>query len=391
MAGLKQTHTPKHTSNNNLIFKHDKQKTMKKILTLFSVMTLLMTWQAQAKVVTVSNAPSYKADFDDLQAAVDDDSVVSGDTVYVHPSGINYGNIEIEDKYLIFIGSGISPNKDLPILAIVTRFDLNNGATSGTVINGFKCQVILDSSEDIENISIINCHGDTNFYKFFFNITDGHSGAISNVLIQNCLSAGGIETRNNFSNLTVKNNVFYNDYRINSTPMAVFEHNLFIGSGGKDARSAITASHLNGTIVRNNTFYGSYMSCTGNVQANINNNLFYNIDEDLYFNGEDNQCGENASHYDNTLIEEGTAVLENIPSEIFTTWDFQNFDITLSENSPAKNAGTDGTDIGPSGGSNPFSISGEPGIPVVRDMQLENTFVPPGGTVKVTVKSSSGR
>lgn len=65
----------------------------------------------------------------------------------------------------------------------------------------------------------------------------------------------------------------------------------------------------------------------------------------------------------------------------------------LHSSSPAKNAGTDGTDIGPSGGAYPltnvFPITGHPAIPYISQMQINGpSSVPLGSSqINITVKA----
>jgi hypothetical protein len=64
-------------------------------------------------------------------------------------------------------------------------------------------------------------------------------------------------------------------------------------------------------------------------------------------------------------------------------------DYRLLSTSPGHNAGTDGTDIGPFGGFNPFPsspIGGEPKIPQVKNMNINNTSLPLNGNLNINVK-----
>lgn len=64
-------------------------------------------------------------------------------------------------------------------------------------------------------------------------------------------------------------------------------------------------------------------------------------------------------------------------------------DYTLQPDSPAKNAGTDGTDIGVTGGSMPFfSLQGGTSpIPQILTVDVQNASVPKGGVLEVKVKA----
>ncbi|MCX6352082.1 MAG: hypothetical protein NTX03_09505 [Bacteroidetes bacterium] len=59
----------------------------------------------------------------------------------------------------------------------------------------------------------------------------------------------------------------------------------------------------------------------------------------------------------------------------------------LKSTSPAHNTGTDGTDMGPWGGSLPFvTIGGEPSLPLITDFRINNPAVPLNGKLNITVK-----
>jgi hypothetical protein len=63
----------------------------------------------------------------------------------------------------------------------------------------------------------------------------------------------------------------------------------------------------------------------------------------------------------------------------------------IQAGSPAINAGSDGTDIGLTGGLVPYNYLAEPKIPVIRRYQLVNAVVPPNGTVTVIVTATKAQ
>jgi hypothetical protein len=72
------------------------------------------------------------------------------------------------------------------------------------------------------------------------------------------------------------------------------------------------------------------------------------------------------------------------------------YDFHLRADSPGKNAGTDGTDIGiyggpfpwPDGGSAPWQTSPVPAVPQITSLDTLNVVVPVNGTLSVDVKAS---
>ena len=61
----------------------------------------------------------------------------------------------------------------------------------------------------------------------------------------------------------------------------------------------------------------------------------------------------------------------------------------LDTDAPGLTGGTDGNEIGLFGNSTPFSMVGEPPIPVVREFILENSSIPVDGTLQISVSSSA--
>ncbi|MEL7147634.1 MAG: hypothetical protein AAFO69_14760, partial [Bacteroidota bacterium] len=73
-------------------------------------------------------------------------------------------------------------------------------------------------------------------------------------------------------------------------------------------------------------------------------------------------------------------------------------DYRLKSTSPAIGAGSDGTDIGIYGGSDPYPISVDvegfvtsllPRLPMVTEMNIENANIPENGTLEVTFKAKT--
>ncbi len=106
---------------------------MKKFFSIFAIV-VLAAFNGNAIIRTVSNVPSTLAQFNTIQAAVDASS--SGDTVYVHGSPNNYAAFTITNKQLVIIGPGWSPDKNLPLTAIVLGITITGAASGNTEIQG---------------------------------------------------------------------------------------------------------------------------------------------------------------------------------------------------------------------------------------------------------------
>ena len=138
----------------------------------------------------------------------------------------------------------------------------------------------------------------------------------------------------------------------------------------------------------------------------IENNIFYNINPD----DGTNQTFNNFT-FDNNISYSGYTLptmppagnvgsgnkdntdpmlisLFNDPTNITVNYTLDN--LRLANGSPASKAGTDGTDIGPTGGAYPVYLStnryltGEPTIPEVKTAVFTpNSSVAPGGTLQI--------
>src|SRR5690242_17822826 len=101
---------------------------MKKIILL--TITLCATICASATVRTVSSNPSTLGQFSTIQAAIDVSN--SGDTVYVYGSPNTYAGFTIMDKVITVLGPGWSPDKNLPLTAIVDGATIRNSPAGGS-------------------------------------------------------------------------------------------------------------------------------------------------------------------------------------------------------------------------------------------------------------------
>jgi hypothetical protein len=324
---------------------------MKLTATLLTILTFGLF--AHATVITVSNTPNSPAQYTDLQTAIN--AATAGDTLYVSGSNINYGNIVL-DKQLVFIGTGFNPQKEFPFVSSFGQIDFQMGS-SGSIISGFNFSNNVNGA-GANNIQIRRCTFQT------LNVTG------SNWLIENNIVNYSINCGSSF-NLVINNNIFNYSTTFNSSlPNFNLSNNLFILSGGN------LLSGISNANIINNIFYGGNF---GSVNTSVfSNNLTFNTNQNTLPYG------------DNT----GSGNIDNQDPQ-FTTIQTLNYtfsafdDYRLLPTSPGHNAGTDGTDIGPFGGSSPFPsspIGGEPKIPQVKNMNLSNTTYPLNGNINLNVK-----
>lgn len=344
----------------------------------FLAVTLLLGAAAgQAAVLTVNNNNPSPGQYSTLSAA--QSAASPGDTLLIAGSPYNYNNITIT-KRLTLIGAGHHPIGDFP--AVSKLDDIN---FSGTNTSLYDCNFI---GLDVNSIS--------------YNVANTRRGYVSRCKIRsyiyisadqdsllfegNFFESGGnniyVVTSYVLNNITVKNNVFngsiYNFYPGSGGTNIYFDNNLFLMNGyvfqasnrflqfrnnifyRADPNSSITSSTFD-----NNILYKAYSSSTS-FPTNNSNSSNGNLSSDPLFTN----FPANGDYYSYA------------------------YDFTLQSTSPAINAGTDGKDIGLSGGSGYFQKYGIPSIPQVNQFSITspaNATVAPGGTLQISVLSTISR
>lgn len=332
-----------------------------------------------ANILLVNNTNNGPGQYSQIDAAIAAATV--GDTIYVSSSATAYANCTI-DKSLVLIGPGSFADKQNNVPATIGTINVNSNIT-GIVIQGFSFSagVKFISKTNINNVEIshnyfynydaLNFYGLSNSSNFLIakNIFDYNGGVVmyfsntsgfSNVLIENNIIRGSISTMN-VSNGIIQNNVFYN-------------HS---GTSGSGAFYNFNGSNVTNAQIVNNIFYNSHPLnyTTGCVYLN---NITYTTGV-AYPNLD--TLGANINNVNPMFV--------NLPTS-------GGFSITnnyhLQSGSPAIGSGLGGTDMGFYGGGNLASYKGEVlGLPVVRQMNMQNTNVPQNGNVNVKVRSTKAR
>ena len=272
---------------------------------------------------------------------------VDGDTIYVEPSTLTYGNPQLT-KRLIIIGNGyeigqnaslISPLPQNVLESFFGNFTFSAGSQQSQVIGlRFTSNVNINANE----IRITRCAFDADLAfgsanciieeSFFGHAGSIFSGGVNNI-VRNCIIGEFIQSVNlvlfdqccihSFSTSFVTNCTFTNCI-INTIPpncplTNTFSFCIKIGSG--------TTFPIPG----------------------INNNI------------------------EGVDMSELFVISNPFPTSPFTIRD-RNFRLrTESPFSPATGAGNNGQDIGPFGGANPYRLSGQPGFPVISNFFLSTT------------------
>ena len=327
----------------------------KSLLLLFLLLTVS---QVFATIRRVNNNPGVtlvtNLVFADFNAAIT--AAASGDTIYIEPSDINYGGINITKK-LVIIGPGylLNKNPNTPFdkrPARVVQINFNTGS-AGSKVYGLEVKAPNGIFGDI---LISQSGSDIEIGFCLFNDLRGLASAtLSGSTVFNCFIIGGI------------------DDAILSVNRAVISNNIIWGS---------VETSSNDNIVRNNIIFGG-ATFSG---------LFYN--NIIYQNGDPNLVFSNStSVYNNVCVGcTGTPGNNNFfttaPNTVFvvpeprTIDDLEDDNFVLHASSPAKAKGVGGIDCGVFAGTRPYVLSGIPPFPMITAF----TQSPPvSGNIPITI------
>lgn len=348
-------------------------------LLFFFLCAFLSVTSLFAKTITVSNNPNSPGQYTRLDSAIL--AAASGDVLLVSGSPTDYataagGTITV-NKPLTLLGQGYAPRSDQSVPSTVSYMHIT-AAGSGSTISGFLVTAQLYEDPGTNNIVITRC--EINDLYNFVCYCDGVSG--NNYDIRENI-IGNIAIAANVGGIMIQNNIIYGS--IGSQPAStgiLITNNYFSGSIGLNG---VYAGLYNATV-SNNIFYYKSASSTASYATATNcsfaDNLYYNTSSANPFGiGVNNNTGSgNLS---------GNPQFVSISLTATTVVSTDNFN--LQTGSLAINAGTDGKNLGPEGGSLPmqYPYTGQPAIPQIQSMLISNSVIPPGGTLNVKFQASS--
>ncbi len=328
---------------------------MKKLLFLLGS-AALAPFFGNATVKTVSNNPNSPGQYTSLVVAVD--AALPGDTIYIQGSNASYGDLTL-NKRLTLIGSGHNPQKQFPLVSTLGYLKLDSLSS----ISGSSGSRVIGLNIYSSSVGAV-CHN----VEFKRNaIASSFEVQGNNWLLENNIFGYNI-SMNNSSNVIIRNNMI--SYYINTSnqPSVVISNNIFFST------NANAFSTVSNATVANNIFYGKPPQGCSDCQ--FNKNISYGTSNNSFAYGSNISSG-------NLENQDPKFVVATVGSYNFNAA----FDYRLTAGSPGKNAGTDGTDIGPFGGNFPIPMGGEPRIPQVKSMNISNTVVPVNGTLNVNIKA----
>ncbi len=355
-----------------------------KIRFLFSLCCLVAI-QSFATIRTVSNNPSTIAQFNTVQAAID--ASATGDTVFVHGSPERYTAFNINNKALVIIGPGFNPDKEMPYAAtILGETVIGPTGTAGTEIQGMAFDRANSSQLFVQNDSIrfirnvFYCSIDYRYNQFT---------TCNNVLWEGNyfqVSQFSMNANCQYSNWLFQNNLFYPPgiasglFRsLAKTSNFLFNHNLIYSCAGLLYQIVYDANNSGGFVFTNNILFRMNLSSNMGPTSYSNNITFEcNNNEPWLIGGNANGGGNIANTSPQLVAQAQVDACNAILSDLSVTA------------GPAKNAGSDGKDIGllfDAIGPYNWANSGNSRLPRTIKMNLPNPVIQQGGTLEVNLKA----
>lgn len=394
-------------------------------------LTLLLTvtaFVASAQTIRIAdnntNRPTGPNIYSTIQAAVD--AAVAGDIVYVQPSQTNYGDLTI-NKRITLRGIGFNTGKDFAYTSILNNITLTNRVdgtsnASGTIVEGIQANDLSIGTQTgsftytIQDISIRR-----SAISRIMRNSSGMAGA-QNIIVEECVTQIYFAT-NWVNQLVVRGNYLTgpNDassFGFNNGPLTnvIIANNIIAQAGQNGFNNTIISS----VIIANNNFLGGnniagsrlhvgtipYYGGASFTDITVVNNIFYGcapnsssgtFERNIFINNLSFGTTNNALPPAGTGV--GNTGSNNIVNQdpLFINAPYNTpyavtMDFNLQATSPAKNAGSDGTDIGITGGAYPVTagnIALRPtSAPVIMSLNPA-AMVPQNQPVKTNIKAKS--
>lgn len=362
------------------------------------IVLLFFAIQVDATVHTVSNDPAKPAQFTSPTAALA--AAASGDTLYIYGTFNDYGVFTI-DKSITIIGAGFNTRKENFNKTVFNTIQFSLAALSNVTIDGIVCQLIRIPTSFAINYSGITLRN----LIVFTGITSDNGGAaacgstFTNWLIENCYVTDMSMVGNVGCNpvAPVTNGFLVKNCVISSLGQGIHNYNinfsncqLGVGIGGANL------FHRNWNCTFNNCIFLQYTFTQWSFNANnqFNNCLtFQTVSPSQNFDL-NNWTSGGSGTANNCIINQDPLWVTTPAYTMFLLTPYSSPNVwnpLIQAGSPAINAGSDGTDIGVTGGLIPYNYLAEPKIPVIRRYQLVNAVVPPNGTVTANVTATKAQ
>lgn len=341
----------------------------KTTLTTLILLSLVIVCNAQ-KIWSVSKDATQKADFSEIQAAID--AASPGDYIYVYPS--IYENGFSLGMPLIIVGPGYflgdNPNTQVNKIPAIIKGEVTIGSnTSGAIITGLQ----IENHMSIQNASNV-------MIKRNYLSTMQISGSNGISFKQNYIYGS-----KNYSN--ANNSIYYYTINVKSNSSNISISNNFI-STVKESRQyyyyqSILSESSTYCSVKNNIIFGELICENIDFQNNVLRSTWpcqlvnCSMNNNIAINDAFGTKNGNQANITMTTVFVGSTTNPSSDGK----WQLKN-------GSPAKAAGVDGVDCGMFGGSDPYTLSGIPDIPTIYYFEAPDGASPTKGLpIHVKIKS----
>ncbi|WP_020528600.1 hypothetical protein [Flexithrix dorotheae] len=334
------------------------------------------------KVLTLSMNPNIPAQYGTLDEAMA--AASTGDTLYIHPAKGYYDGEDslVLDKALVLIGGGFYNGSDefageeSKFNKIVVRGEGDNSVIANLYIDRLSFESSNDTDISFDNITVKN-----NYISRIDLFT--RNGAFSTT---------GISIRKNIIPL-----IFFNGWESIGNEAIIDIENNIIGQIANGGGNRLTIRNnmfnprlfgtnslfeINNATIINNIFYGyndyqgiGISTCSFCI---FERNLSYRV-SDEFVGGQGNIIGANNLENLNPSFTSGTGEWTKL-SQIMAV------DLTLKEGSPAIGSGSEGTNIGISGGRYPYNQLKRFAFPHVKSIDINAPVIGVDDMLRFTIK-----
>jgi hypothetical protein len=337
----------------------------------------LISRMAHATTITVCSNTAYPAQYSTIQDAIN--VAATGDTIYIYPG--TYSESPTFNKRLTLIGPGVDPRRPNRLPAKITgNLIINGSAGSGSVLMGLylmNSTQIGNSNYPVDNLVVTDCL----FYS-------GNSLLYgNNILLENCILFSTYSTGSDINfqmpnaiGTVIQNNYIHGAIRLNGGTNTIIRNNIF-ASGDANTYSFSEAGQQGqsfgiGVRIQNNIFYKSDPIGPRSITdvCQYQKNIYYLTNDPTPANGQS---------FGNINV---NPLFVNFP--VAGAGFSFDYDFHLLAGSQGIGYGIDGKDLGMWGGSEPVNAGFEPPIPRIYDFQVNNSTVPVGGTIQLTIKAT---
>lgn len=334
---------------------------MKNLLTFILFISLTYTAQAQGKIAVQEDSVTV-AFYTDLATVLD--SAAPYSTVYLPGGGFIFSTSYVINKPLNIVGVGYNVDSTQATdQTVLPQIRFGSGASGGSITGCYITDYIL--LDTVNNLLVKRCSFD---YIYTLGISTNIS--ITENYVRTTNPSYGINrnsTAGSFSNCLINKN------RINGSifyiSQSVFSNNIMLYSYS--------------------TFNSGYSVFNDVTSCAFKNNYIYDLDA----NGVDEVSG--SAFYNNvafyysinvTVVSNNTLTGKSL-SDTFEQTSGDTY-YQIKSTSPAKNYGTDGTDIGIFGTTKPWKIGGLPDNPHVYFINVADENTGTNGTLPVEIGMS---